>query len=85
MAQIVMYSKAWCPFCHSAKALLETKGVAIEEIDVTGDPKRETEMIRRAGGRRTVPQVFIDGRHVGGSDELHELDARGELDALLAI
>jgi glutaredoxin 3 len=83
MAEIVIYTKPWCPYCRRARALLESKGVDYEEIDVKDRPEREREMIGRARGRTTVPQIFIDGRHVGGCDDLHELERRGQLDGLL--
>jgi glutaredoxin 3 len=84
MAKVEIYTKAWCGYCARAKALLESKGVAFEEYDITmGGPKRE-EMLSRAPGRTTVPQIFIDGRHVGGSDDLRALDGSGQLDAMLA-
>ncbi len=84
MAKIEMYTKQLCPYCTRAKSLLGRKGAAFEEIDISmGGPKR-AEMIQRSGGRTTVPQVFIDGAHIGGSDELAALDRRGELDPLLA-
>jgi glutaredoxin 3 len=79
---ITMYTTGWCPYCARARALLERKGVRWAEIDVESEPERRAEMIARSG-RRTVPQIFIDDRPIGGSDELHELDHRGELDALL--
>jgi glutaredoxin 3 len=83
MARVEIYSKAFCSFCTRARQLLEAKGVAVEEHDITmGGPDRAA-MIQRAGGRTTVPQIFIDGRHIGGSDDLHALDARGQLDPLL--
>jgi glutaredoxin 3 len=78
-----IYVKPWCPYCHRAKSLLSRKGVAIEEIDVSDDPVREAEMIERARGRRTVPQIFLGTRHVGGCDDLLALEARGELDRVL--
>ena len=81
---IVIYTKAWCPYCHAAKALLNAKGAPFEEISVDGDRVARMAMTARAGGRTTVPQIFIGGRHVGGSDDLHDLEARGELDSLLA-
>ncbi|RMF09883.1 MAG: glutaredoxin 3 [Alphaproteobacteria bacterium] len=84
MAQVEIYTTMMCPYCYRAKNLLESKGVAYQEIDVGMDPDRRAEMIERAGGRRTVPQIFINGRHVGGSDELASLDAAGKLDELLA-
>ena len=84
MAKVEIYTKAFCGFCHRAKALLESKGVDYEEFDITmGGPKRG-EMVERSNGRMTVPQVFIDGRHIGGCDELQALDAKGGLDPLLA-
>ncbi|HEX8553091.1 MAG TPA: glutaredoxin 3 [Sphingomonas sp.] len=84
MAKVEIYTKAFCPYCVRAKRLLEAKGVAAEEYDITLGGERRPEMIQRAQGRTTVPQIFIDGRHIGGSDDLHALDARGGLDPLLA-
>lgn len=84
MASIDIYTKAFCPYCHRAKALLDGKGVSYEEIDITMGGPRRGEMIDRAGGRTTVPQIFINGRHVGGCDDLHALDSAGKLDPLLA-
>ncbi len=84
MANVEIYTKAWCPYCTRAKQLLAQKGAAFEEYDITmGGPKR-AEMIDRANGRTTVPQVFIDGAHVGGSDDLAALEREGRLDALLS-
>jgi glutaredoxin 3 len=84
MAKVEIYTKMGCPFCTRAKGLLEAKGVQFEEIDITmGGPKRK-EMLERAPGHLTVPSIFIDGRHVGGSDDLVALDDRGGLDELLA-
>ncbi len=80
--EITMYATGWCPYCARARALLERKGLAWTEIDVEAEPARRAEMIARSG-RRTVPKIFIDDRPVGGSDDLHELDRTGELDALL--
>lgn len=83
MAHVEIYTKDWCGFCARAKRLLSEKGVDFEEYDITlGGPKR-VEMIDRAHGRMTVPQIFIDGVHVGGSDDLAALDASGQLDAML--
>lgn len=83
MSKIEIYTKATCPFCIRAKALLDMKGVEYEEYEISaGGPKRE-EMIQRANGRTTVPQIFIDDRHVGGCDELMGLEMAGKLDALL--
>ena len=83
MKQIEIYTKSTCPFCHRAKELLERKQLAYREIDVTRDPEGEAEMGRRSG-RRTVPEIFIAGELVGGCDDLFALEARGELDRLLA-
>jgi glutaredoxin 3 len=84
MPEVVIYTKSWCPYCRRAKALLEAKGASYEEHDVQFDTAREREMIERAGGRRTVPQIFIGERHVGGSDDLAALERQGRLEALLA-
>ena len=81
--KIVMYTTAWCPYCARARNLLSAKGVAFEEIDVDAAAGAREEMMARSG-RHTVPQIFIGERHIGGSDDLYELDATGELDALLA-
>ena len=83
LPRIVVYRTPWCPYCDRARALLEAKGVPFEEIDVAAQPEQREEMIRRSG-RRTVPQIFIGERHIGGSDDLHALDAAGGLDPLLA-
>jgi glutaredoxin 3 len=83
VATVEIYSSFWCPYCHRAKNLLKGKGVAFTEFEVDNDPKLREEMVRRAGGRRTVPQIFIDGRHIGGSDDLARLEAAGKLDPLL--
>ncbi|HTI86952.1 MAG TPA: glutaredoxin 3 [Alphaproteobacteria bacterium] len=83
MPKIEMYTTPFCPFCVRAKALLKRKGANFEEIDVTMVPGARDEMLQRSGGRRTVPQIFIDGDGIGGSDELHALESKGELDRLL--
>ena len=84
MAKVEIYTKAFCPYCSRAMRLLADKGVEPQEFDITlGGPKR-AEMIQRANGRTTVPQVFVGGRHIGGSDDLAALDRAGKLDALLA-
>lgn len=83
MAKIEVYSSLFCPFCFRAKRLLKQKEQEFDEIDVLAQPKRKAEMVQRAGGRTSVPQIFIDGYHVGGCDELYALDAEGKLDALL--
>lgn len=83
MAKIEIYTKAFCPYCTRAKRLLDGKGAEYQEHDITlGGPQR-AEMIQRANGRTTVPQVFIDDRHIGGSDDLAALEADGKLDPLL--
>jgi len=84
MAKIEIYTKAFCPYCHRAKALLDSKGADYEEIDITMGGPRRPEMIQRANGRSTVPQIFIDDNHIGGSDDLAALDREGGLDPLLA-
>lgn len=85
MAHVEIYTKAFCGYCARAKALLESKGVTFEEYDITmGGPKR-AEMLERSNGGATVPQIFIDGAHVGGSDRLGELDRKGELDGMLGL
>ena len=84
MAKIEIYTKMLCPFCTRALKLLGKKGVAFEEHDITMGGPRRAEMLARAGGRSTVPQIFINGEHVGGSDDLAALEAAGKLDALLA-
>lgn len=83
MAKVEIYTKAFCGYCYRAKALLAEKGVAFEEVDITMGGPRRGEMIDRAHGGTTVPQIFIDGKHIGGSDELAALERRGALDALL--
>jgi len=83
MAKVEIYTKAFCGYCYRAKALLAEKGVAFEEVDITMGGPRRAEMIERSHGGTTVPQIFIDGKHVGGSDELVALERRGALDALL--
>lgn len=84
MPPIVIYTKSTCPYCHAAKALLQRKGVAFEEISVDGDRAAQAAMAAKAGGRSTVPQIFIGDRHVGGCDDLHELESVGGLDTMLA-
>jgi glutaredoxin 3 len=80
--QVLIYVKSWCPYCDRARALLKAKGLSFQEIDIESQPEQRDEMIRRSG-RRTVPQIFIGSRHIGGSDDIHELDAAGGLDPLL--
>jgi glutaredoxin 3 len=82
--RVLVYSQPFCGYCSAAKRLLTAKGAAFTEIDVMSEAGRREEMIERSGGRRTVPQIFIDGRHIGGYDDLSALDQAGELDRLLA-
>lgn len=84
MKPVEIYSSPICGFCHAAKRLLDSKGVSYTEFNVLQDPAIKPEMIKRAGGARTVPQIFIDGAHVGGCDDLHALDRAGKLDQMLA-
>jgi glutaredoxin 3 len=79
---IVMYSSGWCPYCDRARALLARKGLTFREIKVDDDPAERQAMLSRSGGRRTVPQIFIGERHVGGFDDLYSIDKSGELDRL---
>ena len=84
MPAVTIYTKSTCPYCHAAKDLLKKKGAAFDEISVDGDRAAQMKMAVRAGGRSTVPQIFVGETHVGGCDELYDLDADGKLDALLA-
>ena len=83
MKPVTIYTTAWCPYCHRAKALLSGKSVSFDEIDVTMDRKLRDEMEQKSG-RHTVPQIWIGETHVGGSDDLHALERAGKLDAMLA-
>jgi len=83
MPRVEMYSTTFCPYCARARSLLESKGVTWEEIDLYAEPDRRPEMVQRAKGRTTVPQIFIDGEHIGGSDDLAALDRAGKLDGKL--
>lgn len=84
MAPVEIYTTRYCPYCHQAKALLKRKGIEFTEIDVGRDWERKIEMVERAHGRVTVPQIFIGATHVGGCDDLYELEQAGKLDPLLA-
>ena len=84
MLSITVYTKSTCPYCHAAKDLLKKKGASFDEISVDGDRAAQMKMAVRAGGRSTVPQIFIGATHIGGCDDLYDLDADGKLDALLA-
>jgi glutaredoxin 3 len=85
MARVEIYTTEICPYCDRAKRLLKKKGVAYEEIDVSTDDGLRQYMTQRAGGKRSVPQIFIDDVHVGGSDDLHDLDRKGKLDPMLGL
>jgi len=80
---IILYTKGYCPFCHRAKALLKAKGVSFTEYEVSNNETLFAEMVERSNGGRTVPQIFIDGKHIGGASDLFALDAAGGLDPLL--
>lgn len=84
MAPVTIYTKAWCPYCAAAKDLLRRKGVSFDEIDIERQAGSRQEMIGLAGGRTSVPQIFIGERHVGGCDDLQALEGSGGLDPLLA-
>ena len=83
MVKIDIYTTMMCPYCYRAKKLLSQHGADFNEIDVMADQDRRREMIERAGGRRTVPQIFVDGKHIGGCEDLYALDAAGKLAPLL--
>ena len=84
MPQVVMYTTSWCPYCRAAKSLFAAKKIEFTEIDVTQEPKLRVDM-ERLSGRRTVPQILIDGNPIGGYDDASRLDASGELDSLLNV
>lgn len=84
MKNVEIYTSPLCGYCHMAKRLLSSKGVNFSEVDVLSNPEKKAEMVQRANGGRTVPQIFIGDTHVGGSDELHALERAGKLDSLLA-
>ena len=83
MPSVTIYTKGWCPYCSAAKKLLTEKGVEFTEIDIEKKPEARAEMIQKAKGRSTVPQIFIGEKHVGGCDDLYDLDDRGQLEPLL--
>jgi len=82
MKPVKIYTTSWCPYCVRAKRLLDKKGISYEEVDVESDDETRARLVQQTG-RRTVPQIFIGEHHVGGSDDLHELEAQGRLDSLL--
>jgi glutaredoxin 3 len=84
MANVIIYTKGYCPYCHRAKALLNQKGVEYQEIAIDIHPEYRDEMIAKANGGYTVPQIFVNDRHIGGCDDMMALEFRGELDPLLA-
>lgn len=84
MQGVVMYMKPTCPYCQRAAELLDEKGAHVESINIMREPERREEMMAKAGGRTTVPQIFIGGQHIGGCDDLYALEDAGKLDALLA-
>lgn len=84
MAKVEIYTWSTCPYCRRAKELLNSKGVDYEEYDITGDEEARAKMVERTGGPKSVPQIFIDNKHVGGCDDIHALDDQGKLDTLLA-
>jgi glutaredoxin 3 len=84
-SEVVMYSTTWCGYCQRARGLLQRKGVDVREIKVDEDPSQREVMMQKSGGRRTVPQIFIGERHVGGYDDLAALERAGELDKLLTV
>ena len=84
MKPVTLYTTPLCGYCMAAKRLLDSKGAGYAEIDLAREPGRRAEMIQRANGRRTVPQIFIDGEHVGGFDDIAALEREGKLDPLLA-
>lgn len=84
MKPVEIYTSPLCGFCHAAKRLLTSKGISFAEVDIWEQPERKAEMVQRANGGRTVPQIFIGDDHIGGCDDLHALERAGKLDALLA-
>ena len=84
MQPVTIYTRSWCSYCRAAKELLDSKGVAFTEIDIEAKPSARGEMVAKANGRTSVPQIFIGEQHVGGCDDLYALNAQGRLDSLLA-
>lgn len=85
MSQVTIYTKAYCPYCVRALSVLQSKGVSYQEVRIDEQPELRPQMIERAGGRTTVPQIFIGAQHIGGCDDMLALDARGQLDPLLNL
>jgi glutaredoxin 3 len=84
MPNVIVYSGPGCPYCERAKMLLKKKSIAFEDINVSTDSAKREEMLKKSGGRQTIPQIFIGGKHIGGCDDLYALEAAGKLDPLLA-
>ena len=84
MAPVTIYTRSWCGYCAAAKDLLQRKGIAFDEVDIEAKAGARQEMVQKAGGRTSVPQIFIGARHVGGCDDLFALERSGKLDPLLA-
>lgn len=84
MQTVEIYTSPFCGYCHAAKRLLDRKGVSFAETDLISEPHKRAEMLKRSNGSHTVPQIFIGGKHIGGSDDLHALDRAGKLDKMLA-
>jgi glutaredoxin 3 len=84
MAEVIIYTKPGCPYCSSALALLNKKGAEFTEIVASNDPAKKAEMVEKSGGKATFPQIFINGNHIGGCDDIQALERKGGLDALLA-
>lgn len=84
MSKVELYTKGYCPYCHRAKALLEQKGISFEEIRIDQQPELRDTMISRANGGSTVPQIFIDDKHIGGCDDMFALESQNKLDTLLS-
>lgn len=85
MSKVEIYTSPWCPFCVRAKRLLDAKGIAYEEVDLMAEPRRRPEMVERADGRTSVPQIFIDGAGIGGCDDIYALESQGRLDPMLGL
>ena len=83
MSEVLVYTTDYCPYCTKAKNLLKNKNIPFQEIDVTNDPDMRVKLMEMSGGRKTVPQIFIDGKSIGGCDDLHALNDKGELDQMV--
>jgi glutaredoxin 3 len=83
MSEFTIYTKGWCPYCQAALDLLKKKNIAFKQIEIAGNKDLTQEMVKRAGGRTSVPQIFVDERHIGGCDDLYALEEKGELDKIM--